>query len=136
MAIVIDASVALKWVLAEEGSDEAQLLYDNEQLVAPDLFFVECANVLWTKTRKFKLKAEDAVAGMSIIDRISIRSISGRPHVTTAQRISFEIGQSAYNSLYLAVAMAEGIEFVTADIAFSRAAKAHPKYAQWVRPLS
>jgi hypothetical protein len=38
MTLVIDASVALKWYLIEEGADQArQILADGETLVAPEL---------------------------------------------------------------------------------------------------
>jgi hypothetical protein len=51
MTIIVDPSVALKWVIEEDGSEAAEALLRNEPLAAPDLFVVECANVLWAKTR-------------------------------------------------------------------------------------
>lgn len=45
MALVPDASVALKWFLEEDASDRAQALLD-EPLVAPDFLRLECSNVL------------------------------------------------------------------------------------------
>jgi predicted nucleic acid-binding protein len=36
MTVIIDASVALKWVLEEEGSEAAGLLLLDEPLAAPD----------------------------------------------------------------------------------------------------
>lgn len=47
MTLVIDASVALKWVLAKDESEAAQKLVADHALAAPDLLMVECANVLW-----------------------------------------------------------------------------------------
>lgn len=49
--ICIDASVAAKWILREEWSEEARSLYraaigDDERLVAPPLLPVEVSNVL------------------------------------------------------------------------------------------
>jgi predicted nucleic acid-binding protein len=43
--LVIDASVAVKWVVPEPESDRAEALLDHP-LVGPDLLFAECANVL------------------------------------------------------------------------------------------
>ena len=42
MTVVVDASVALKWVLEEDGTDEALALWDRwqtagERLIAPRL---------------------------------------------------------------------------------------------------
>ena len=46
MTVVVDASVALKWVIEEDGSEAAQALVVRHPLAAPDLLMIECANVL------------------------------------------------------------------------------------------
>ena len=46
---VVDASVAIKWVVPEPGWHEAKLLQRHE-LVAPDLLFAEFSNILWKKS--------------------------------------------------------------------------------------
>ena len=133
MTVIVDASVALRWVLPEAGSDLARQLAANEVLAAPDLMFVECANVLAIKTRRGVLTEADAAMAMSLIDAFPIRAVPSRAHVYAAQAIAFELRQSAYDSLYLAVALAERAQFVTADEAFAKAALAHPTYARSVR---
>lgn len=135
MQVVIDASVALKWVLEEDGSDAARRLAEGDALTAPDLLFIECANVLTMKVRRGLLAEADAKLAMLLIDGVPIRSVPTRSHVAAAQSIALELGQTAYDSLYLAVAMAERIELVTADEAFVRAAAAHPLYGPSVRRL-
>jgi len=49
-AAVVAASVAIKWVIQEPGSEQARLL-SNASLEAPDLLPIECANILWKKTQ-------------------------------------------------------------------------------------
>ena len=51
MIWVIDASIAVKWVIPEVLSDRADRVRagDNDVL-APDLLLVEVANALWLKT--------------------------------------------------------------------------------------
>jgi predicted nucleic acid-binding protein len=44
--IIVDASVAVKWVIPESGTPEA-LKLQEESLAAPSTWIVECANVLW-----------------------------------------------------------------------------------------
>jgi len=44
--LVIDASIAVKWVVGEDGSDEALALLRTARLSAPDLLAAECANIL------------------------------------------------------------------------------------------
>jgi predicted nucleic acid-binding protein len=44
--LVVDASVAIKWVIEESGTPQA-LSLRRHRLFAPDLLMTECANVLW-----------------------------------------------------------------------------------------
>lgn len=51
MSWVVDASVAVKWVIPEVLSDAADRVRDGEDdILAPDLLLVEVANALWRKT--------------------------------------------------------------------------------------
>jgi predicted nucleic acid-binding protein len=43
---VVDASVAIKWVIEEDGTPEALALYQRAKLIAPELLVPECANIL------------------------------------------------------------------------------------------
>ena len=42
--LVIDASIAVKWVVEEEGTPEALALRQKAKLIAPELLVAECAN--------------------------------------------------------------------------------------------
>lgn len=44
--LVVDASVAVKWVVTEDGTAEAVSLL-SIPMSAPDLLIAECANILW-----------------------------------------------------------------------------------------
>jgi predicted nucleic acid-binding protein len=135
MAVVVDASVALKWVIEEEGSAVARRLIEDEELVAPDLIFIECANALWAKVKRKQIVRSNAMAALAAIEAAPISSVTTRAHAAAAQAIAFELEQTAYDSLYLAVALAERAKLVTADEAFARAAGAHPVYRDSVRLL-
>jgi hypothetical protein len=58
--IVVDASVALKWVLTEPDSDVAIALR-NEELIAPDLWLAEAANGLWRHVRLREMTTAQAL---------------------------------------------------------------------------
>ena len=49
--LVIDASIAVKWVIEEDGTPEALALRQNAKLIAPELLVAECANILWKKSK-------------------------------------------------------------------------------------
>ena len=57
-ALVVDASVAAKWVLEEPGSDWARgLRMIGAQLMAPNLLCAECGNALWRMVRAKRIEA-------------------------------------------------------------------------------
>jgi predicted nucleic acid-binding protein len=128
MTVIVDASVALKWVIDEEGADAARQLVIDEVLAAPDLLFIDCANVLWAKARRGQITPADARAAMAAIESAPIRAVAIRPYAAAAQAIALELDQTAYDGLYLAVALAERATLITADVAFARTALAHPVY--------
>jgi plasmid stability protein len=49
--LVIDASIAIKWMVEEDGTREALALREQAKLIAPELLVAECANILWKKCR-------------------------------------------------------------------------------------
>ena len=53
MKVTIDASVVIKWFVAEERHEEARTALGHRiERHAPDFVLVECANVLWKKARR------------------------------------------------------------------------------------
>ena len=135
MTLIVDASVALKWVLAEEGSEDAAKLLLGEPLAAPDLLMVECANVLWTKARRRVLTREQASVRLAGIKSVPMVQLPSDDYVIAAQAIAFDIDHSVYDSLYLALALAERAILVTADLGFAAAASRHGVYAASIRLL-
>jgi len=112
--LVIDASVAVKWVVPEPGSDRAELLLDHG-LVAPDLLFAECANILWKKVRRGELTKEEADVAAKTLEQADIILVSTRGYLALATAIAVELDHPAYDGVYLAVAEASNLRLVTAD---------------------
>jgi len=135
MTVVVDASVALKWVIEEDGSQAAQALIAEHPLAAPDLLAVECANFLWAKARRGSLSRDLARTALDAILATPVRLLPSAAHVSAAQTIAFDLDQTAQDSLYLAVALAEHATFITADERFAAAATRHGVYASSVRLL-
>jgi len=59
VSVVIDASVALKWVLDESGKEAADALLE-EELIAPSLWLLEAANALWRRRQREEINDEEA----------------------------------------------------------------------------
>jgi predicted nucleic acid-binding protein len=112
--LVIDASVAVKWVVAERDSDRAELLLDHG-LVAPDLLFAECANVLWKKVRRGELTKAEADIAAQTLEAADLAVVPTRGYVAVATSMAVELDHPAYDAVYLAVAEAANLRVVTAD---------------------
>jgi predicted nucleic acid-binding protein len=112
--VVVDASVAIKWLVAEEGSDRAEILLDRP-LVVPDLLFAECANILWKKARRGELSGEEAATAAETLEQAELSVVSAQSYARAATAIAVELDHPAYDGLYLAIAEAAGLRLVTAD---------------------
>lgn len=113
--LVIDASVAVKWVIFEDGSDDAVRLRSAFTFVAPELLLPECANILWKKVQRKELEPNEATLAIALIERsgISFQSMQGLSE--TATRLAIELGHPAYDCVYMALALRQKLRFVTAD---------------------
>ncbi|WP_376097720.1 type II toxin-antitoxin system VapC family toxin [Roseomonas sp. CCTCC AB2023176] len=111
---VIDASVAAKWVLAEEGSERAATLFSH-RLLGPDLLFVECANIFWKAVRRGRLTDAEALQGLEIIAATGIGAVPSAPLLGGALRRANRLGHPVYDCLFLETAAHVGLPLVTAD---------------------
>ncbi|HYD68660.1 type II toxin-antitoxin system VapC family toxin [Azospirillum sp.] len=126
--VVVDASVAVKWVVAEEGSNQALALRRERHLTAPDLIVAECANILWKKARRNELTADEAAFAARLLQKsgMNLRPMLGFLEVAT--RLAVELDHPAYDCVYLAMAQIEGTSFVTADDRLLRKVRAMPAH--------
>ncbi len=114
-AIVVDASVAVKWVVEEQHSAEAALLLQCETLHAPDHWQAEAVNALWAKVAKADLPTADAEEGIRLLLRAPVSGTPIRALIARAFAISLAQSVTVYDSLYVALAEKLDIPFVTAD---------------------
>lgn len=126
MTTVIDASVAVKWVLTEDGSDAADALLDTATLVAPVLWLAEAANALWRTVRAGAISAEQANIRLIELLNAPVAAVPIEPHLGAALRLGTELGHPIYDCLYLAVAVHLNCDVVTADRRFVAAADGSP----------
>jgi predicted nucleic acid-binding protein len=118
--LVIDASIAIKWVIEEEGTPQALTLLREAKLLAPELLVAECANILWKKARRNELSREEALLAARLLQTAAIELVPTRFLLAAATRIAIELDHPAYDCLYLALAIENDCRFVTADERFLR----------------
>ncbi len=125
--VVVDASLALKWLLEEDDSDQAQALLESwgredRRPSAPHLLPAEVTNALHQQVVKGELTVPGAV---KLIDDLnSLVDLHPLPQLhSRALELASELGQgAAYDCHYLALAESLGCELWTADDRFHRAA--------------
>jgi len=135
VTVVVDASVAFKWVVEEEGSEAARSLLAGELLVAPELMIVECANALWLRVRRRHIDRNTARTALAAIRAAPVHYVRASAYIAAAHDLAMDLDQTIYDSLYLAVAIAEQAILVTGDRAFAAAVSRHAVYTSSVRLL-
>ncbi len=117
--LVVDASIVLKWFVSENLSAEAVRLLDSRFLLcAPDLLVTELANALWKKVQRSQISRKDAAAILLAVEVISLEVFRTRPLVASAFDLAVHLKHPVYDSVYLALAIAQECALVTADKRF------------------
>ena len=115
---VLDASVALKWVLVEPLSDEALAIRDaflggHLNLIAPDVFLPEVANALARSHRRGIIP--EPISPYGELLAMGLRLFPTPPLVERALEIATSHRIGVYDCIYVALAEREGCDLITAD---------------------
>lgn len=128
--LVVDASVATKWVVPEDDSDLADaLLTSTARLHAPAFIAMEVANALWLKMRRGELDEVKARASVEYLRKIPLAAWQGEEPLPATLSLAKELDHAVYDCAYLALALHLDAVYVTADQRFWRKAKAKPEIA-------
>ena len=119
--VVVDASVAAKWILAEEHSDLALALLSDckrawVRMLAPALLPIEAASIVRTRILRGQFTIEEARKALSalILLEITISADPALSYLALDVACSYQL-RSIYDSHYVALAMREGCDLWTAD---------------------
>jgi predicted nucleic acid-binding protein len=136
--LVVDANVAIKWLLPEEHSEAAHsLLRYGLDLQSPDLLWAESGNILWKKWRRKELTSEVVVELLPDLRRFPVRILPSEPLCDLAWDVAHRFDRSFYDSLYLALAVRDSCPLVTADLRLYNALRAAPDFELvWIGDVS
>lgn len=137
---VVDASVAVKWLLHEEDQEIARRLQEDYQngamdLIAPDLLISEVGNVLWKRVRKRDLTPSVAELLFDGFLRDAPVLLNSDAVHRRAMKLSLEFDCPIYDCEYLALAWYHSCDLVTADERFYRAVRAQWPCVKLLRDL-
>jgi len=122
MRFVVDASVAVKWLVVEEDADVArELATSDHDLHAPRLMASEIANALWRKARMGQIERADAGAALAWLSDMPVRWNDDETVSADAVRLALALDYPVYDCVYLALAHRIGATVVTADGRFANA---------------
>src|ERR1700686_5743014 len=139
-AVVVDANLALKWVLLEGDSTMSLGLLDKwtderKKIMAPALFAYEVTNILHRHAIAGKLTYDEALQGLSKLFSLGILFQFSLYEETSVRAIEFAHRfhlPATYDAHYLELAQREQCEFWTADARLWNTVK---NELNWVRLL-
>ncbi len=137
-SICVDASLALKLVLAESESDAAQAewqswLQAGVEIVAPDLFIYETVSVLRNRVYRREITPSEADEGFRVLTTLDIRFYEPAGIRQAAWELARRFNRpTVYDAFYLALAQEQGCEFWTGDKRLYNSVKSQLKWVHTV----
>jgi predicted nucleic acid-binding protein len=113
--------VGIKLFVVEDLSERTDALFalltddPPAQFYVPDLFFIECTNVLWKYVRHFGYPAERASQDVVDLTALPLHAVPTRELAHEAVRIAVEREITAYDASYLALSGYLSLPLITAD---------------------
>ena|SRR5688572_23920302 len=132
---VVDASVAVKWFIPEIHSAAAvRLLEPQIVLCAPDLIGPEVGNTLWKKVRRGEIERDEAGEILEAFGKVPIEIYPSNVLLPAAFDLATALDRSVYDSLYVALAVAQDCVLVTGDrkLHSALAASAVARHVGWI----
>ena len=136
---VIDASVAIKLLVEEPLSDQVDLLFSrlvenpNSHLYVPDIFYAECANILWKYTMRFGMTKTVARRNLKHLEALAFEQIGTANFIEDVLDVALQYGVTVYDACYVALARRVQAPLITAD---ERLARKIGSEKEWVITLA
>lgn len=125
-ALVLDASVAMAWLLDDESEPRAEAVLaqlDESGALVPQHWHIEVRNALLTAERRGRLTANEVNERLRVLSALPIH-IASEPNFDSALALARAHGLSFYDSLYLDLAKERSAALATLDDALAQAARA------------
>jgi predicted nucleic acid-binding protein len=138
--LILDASVGIKTRVAEPLSDRAAAILASMDrgttIAVPDLFFVECANVLWKYVRRLGYSAQKARADLVQLLDLPLVVTRTADLVLEAFDLARAHDITVYDASYLALAIEESATLITADEKLARKLASLGSTVRWLGEIT
>lgn len=121
--MVIDASVAMAWLLREENAPLNLDEIEEDGAIAPQLWQSETRNGLLIAERRGRVVPSETQRWHEILESLPI-STDYAPDYRAAFELARTHGLTMYDAMYLDLALRDGASLATLDRALRRAATA------------
>lgn len=137
--VVVDANIALKWVLIESDSQIARALLAEWKkkktiVYVPTLLTYEVTNILYREVHAGRITLETAEEGINLIFRV-VSPVFSRNSALNLRALNmakqFNLS-AAYDTHYLALAESKECPLWTADIRMWRVVKDQFDWVHWI----
>ena len=121
LRLVVDASVGIKLFVNEPDSDAAHHLFAKladdppAELFVPDLFYIECTNILLKYIRRFGRFVADSTADLADLNLLALKSVPTADLMEDALVLAHEKNLTAYDACYAVLARQLDVPLITAD---------------------
>lgn len=120
---VVDASVAVKWLLRQPKSDRAYAAIKRFKLIAPSLILAEVGNALWKYRRADMMPVEAVDAALDGFESSFFESVPIDEATTAhALKIAMDLDHPIYDCYYLSLSKRYDIPLITDDSKLARRA--------------
>ena len=123
---VLDASVAVAWLLSEKtasNAEKALLRLEDDEALVPHLWHLELRNGLLVASRRGRITADELTERLNALHGLPIRTDT-EPDLSLAFVLAEKHGLSFYDAVYLELAIRHSAPVATLDRTLARAADA------------
>ena len=138
---VVDASVGIKLFVREEWTDLVEQVFAGLsqeppiRLYVPDLFYIECANILWKYVSRFNYAAEEARNDLDDLRQLNLDIITTDSLLARAFDLAVNHDLTVYDACYVALADVLALPLLTADKRLVNNMKGTTYDVRWIGDL-
>lgn len=126
MPFVVDASVTASWLLPDETDPRADAAYerlDDDEVLAPSLWWFETRNILVMNERRGRIAGDDARRAFAFLSALPL-IVDREPEEKTVLSLVRSHKLTVYDAAYLELALRKRSPLATLDDALAAAARA------------